>query len=602
MVSLAHPERMAPLRLALFAAAAATLVVTSSAQVVFDPNIGSPLSLGNDSIAAGNVLGFSFEFPDGTSVTSVDIDSNGRVLRPNGGLSDPTESIAELLTAGSSICVLWDDLDPSDPGADDVYFHTYNDGSNDVAVITWKDVVKSGQSTTFTVQAVLRDDDSFSMWWSASTPAGEGLVGASAGSNGADPGVFDLDCGPLLSTQGEPTLYELFDGGSPFDLAGHGIDWLPFGGGVYAVSTPFSGTCVPPTPPTQARRTGIACGGIETPVAIDFKPDGTGGYNVTTSTNTYDGNVGGSLGIATDEGIAIAVLNFTFLMPGGTPVTALAVDANGRLIIGGLSDASPTMAEFLGAAGGVLAPAWGDFDVTNPASTGAIKFATNGTDYATVTWDHVAQFQGTIPLTFQIQLFGANHATNPNGWTVVFEDMAELDTNLGFGQGNWIVGCSAGGGAADPGEHDMTSLPIASASDPTVYEFFAHSVPEPWDLGPTSTPGLELAFSSLPRIGTNFDLGLSNIPAGASAAWMLIGFSNLELDLSVLGVPCDLYSSIAVPAQPMTWTVGSPTASYSLPITGMPGIPLVMQSVIVNLGANPLGLEFSNAVEGLSGN
>ncbi|MCA8943713.1 MAG: hypothetical protein KDB80_14215, partial [Planctomycetes bacterium] len=284
------------------------------------------------------------------------------------------------------------------------------------------------------------------------------------------------------------------------------------------------------------------------------------------------------------------------------PVFALAVDSNGRLIVGGLSDASPTRTEFFGAAGGVIAPAWGDFDVTNPASTGTIMFATNNVDYATITWNGVAQFQGSVPLTFQIQLFGANHATNPNGWTVVYEDMGALDVGLGFGQGNWIVGCTQGGGTGDPGEVDMTALPASSSGNPTVYEFFAHSVPEVWDLGPTTTPGLELSFSSLPVIGTTFDLMLDNIPANTTQVWMLIGFRNLDLDLRILGIPCHLYSSVNFPAQPMAWMPGALTATYSLPISGMPGIPLVMQGVVANIGANPLNLEFSNAVEGRTGN
>ncbi|MCA8944234.1 MAG: hypothetical protein KDB80_16835, partial [Planctomycetes bacterium] len=293
------------------------LVATASAQVVFDPNVGTGLSLGDDAMSRGNALGFGFAFPNGATVTAIDIDSNGRILPPGSRLSDPTASIGELLANGTSICPLWSDLDPSAAAADDVYFHAYNNGSHLVAVITWKDVVEAGQTTPFTVQVVLRDDNSFSMWWSATAPAGSSLVGMSAGANGADPGVSNLNCGPLLSTSGEPTLYETFAAGS-FDLAGNGINWLPFGGGVYAVSTPFVGTCVPPVPPTQARMTGVGCGGVSTPRAVDYVPDGSGGYHVLESTNVFDPNVGSSIGIVTDEGIAVAPLGFSFTMPSGT--------------------------------------------------------------------------------------------------------------------------------------------------------------------------------------------------------------------------------------------------------------------------------------------
>jgi hypothetical protein len=179
-----------------------------------------------------------------------------------------------------------------------------------------------------------------------------------------------------------------------------------------------------------------------------------------------------------------------------------------------------------------------------------------------------------------------------------------LENTGGFDRSDsLLIGCSAGGGAVNPGETDLLSLPIATAGRPTQYELFDHTTGEVYDL---QSPANGLALSNLtePVIGGRLDLRLDNIAPSASAVWLMIGFRNRPADLSVLGAPCFLYSDNAVPPVPMVW--GGPgvrTATYSihLPASTAARVPLVLQGAVVNLGVNPLNVETSNAVEGTTG-
>ena len=244
---------------------------------------------------------------------------------------------------------------------------------------------------------------------------------------------------------------------------------------------------------------------------------------------------------------------------------------------------------------------WGNFDVSDDESTGTIMFRTNQVDYATITWDGITQHNGYIPLTFQVQLFGDTHPTTPNAFVFVYEDAGGLDTR-GIQATNFFVGCSNGLAITDPGETDLSTRPVLPIGNPTVYEEFNWFAFDTFDIFPESRQHLDLIFeNSLPMIGGNFDVTLRHIDAGVSAVWMLIGFQDLALDLSPLAVPCTLYSSVNFPALPMSWSQGSSTATYTLPISGAPGIPIVMQAATVNMGANPLNIELSNAVKGYTG-
>lgn len=578
------------------------VAATASAQVAFDTNIGTGLGLTDNSLSANNALGFSFTMPDGTVITAIDIDSNGRILPPGGDTNDQSETRSEFLNESTSICPYWDNIRPTGSGNDDVFFNAYNNGVQNVAVVTWQNVTEvNGSQTPFTIQCTLRADGSFGMYWDSNTPTSDCIVGVSAGGGVQDPDQWDLNCGPGFNTMSTATAYQRFPAAS-FDMAGGWLDWYPNGLGGWAVVTPnLVGICTPPIPNAFARSSGQGCGGIPAPPKeIDYIPDGVGGYIIVPSANTYDPNLGASVGITADDGVGTVNLGFNFALPGGTVVTQLDVDSNGRLGNAfGLSDYSPTIAEWL-VDGEQIAPFWGDFNVNDTDTLGDIMFQTNNVDYATITWDRVAQFAGDAPLTWQIQLFGESHPVFPNGWTVIYHDIDAFDLSVGTTGADWLIGANDGLGI-DPGEADLTALPVVTVGVGIVYELFEDGV-DTWDLVQAGPNGLTLSNNTDPVIGANFDLTLENVSANSTAAWMLIGFQNLNLSLAPLGMPaCTLYSSISLPAQPMAFTAGNSTATYSLPISGAPGIPLVMQAAVVNIGANPLGIEFSNAVVGATG-
>ncbi|MCA8942082.1 MAG: hypothetical protein KDB80_05930 [Planctomycetes bacterium] len=581
-------------------AAGAVLALAPRAQITLDPNIGSPLGMTDDSIAPDNPLGFEFTFPDGSAVTHVEIDSNGRILMPLSDTTDGSESVVEFMGQRASICAYWDDLTPDGPGTDDVYFHSYFDGTQQVAVITWRDVVEFGAAMPFTFQVVLREDDTFSMYWDARTPATDALVGITSGDGTPDPGSRDLSCGPTLVTRSDPTLYEQF---TSFDLQDAWLDFSRDGTGGWVVATPFVGSCPPGPQHAVATRVGVGCGG-QPPLTskMEFVPDFVGGYIVLPATVDFDPSFGSGLGITSNNSTQPADLGFDFTMPDGQIVTSIDVDVNGRLVLNAQSDPTPTVSDLLNHAGPVIAPLWGNFEVTGSVAQGTVMFASNGVDYAVITWDRVGYAGAQRPVTWQVQLFGATHPARPNSWAVLYEDLEGFRIHDNPAFRHWIVGCSAGSGAADPGESDFSAdLPIVSLSNPNIYEFFDRAVPEVWDLTNDGPSTLQLSFDSRPVIGGTFDLTLRNIHQSATSAWILIGFQNVDTDLSILGLPCSLYSSANFPAQPMVWTQGTGTASYSLPISGAPGIPLVLQAVTVRFGSNPLNVEFSNAVAGRTG-
>ena len=578
-LSLSFSMMRLPLRTAC---AVLSVVAAISAQnPCMDPNLGTPLGLTDDSVSAPMPLGFTFNFPGGTAVTDIVVDSNGRIL-PNGGTTDLSESVNDLLSNTASICPLWDDLNPASTSADDVYFYTNN---LDTAVITWKDMVQYGQTHQFTFQAVLKADHSITFTYDNRMQMQDALVGMSPGGGASDPGASDLSAAVTMpiDTGMDATCYELWTSG--FDLGGTSTQFLDNGVGGYIV---IGMTCGFAT----ASEFGSSCD--TTTVAIDWLPDGVGGYNVLPSSTTFDSNIGGTVA-HTDDSIRTASLGFQFPMPDGTMVTDVDVDSNGRILQVGTdtADFTASISELTGQSGGLIAPFWTDWNVN---AGGSIHFWTDGMTQANFTWNGVHQYQGTEPMTMQAQL------RVDGSWTVIYVDTANFNVATTI-QRPLLIGCTEGPlpTFVDPGETDLSAVsmtPIVTNGNPTQYEFFDQTIPEPYDLQSQLPP--RLTYVTRPVLGQSFDLQLDNVPMGASSVQMLIGFFNLNLDLRILGVPCNLYSSINFPALPMQWSQGQSSASFSLTITpntpSTVGLPLVMQAAMVNFGANPFNVELTNAV------
>ncbi len=568
--------------------ATALLLTTPVSGQCFSSPLGAALSMFDDSVAGGMPLGFSFPWPDGSTSSSIDIDSNGRILPAGADTTDPTPSVVELLGSFPTIAPLWDDLDPTNPNADKVYFHADPQGA--FATVRWRDMTRfgGGPGDQFTFQVTLRPDGSFVFAYDHRV-ASRGLVGI-CGGNPTDPGPFDLSQAlPFprgvggISTGLRPTAYEFY-GDTEFDLRGAVLEWIPNGVGGYDIVGDGCDLA-------DARARGVAC---RTPVTRGFLPNGNGGYAVADLGATFDPNLGTQLDHR-DNTIQRAALGFGFKMPNQQIVNSLDVDSNGRLLAPNTdsSDRSPSLPEFLFQTGGMIAPFWTNWNPEDLDSIGGVYFFTDGNSYATVTWKDIARFGGSAIYTVQAQL----HATGE--WAVVLENTGGMTVTP---QKPVLIGCTAGGGAANPGGSDFT-FPADSGTDPTIFQFFIDSSASPYDL---QEPPLRLEPTTLPQLGGSLDVVLKNVSPTATSTWMMIGFSNLNLDLSPVfpdlrGV---LYASNDLPAQAMQTQIPG-LAVYSLGpipnVTSNIGIPLILQSAVVDPGANSLGVHVSNYVEGVVG-
>ncbi len=161
-------------------------------QVAVDPSpfldqrIANNLNLGDDVLAAGVSLGFAVNIPGAGSVSTVDVDSNGRL---GWGLSssDFSESVGEFL-AENMLAVVWDDLNPSAAVAGGgVYF----DQTPQYTMCTWLRVPEFNTSNENTVQVRFFRSGIIEVSWRdvAST---DSLVGFSTGLSARDPGGMNL--------------------------------------------------------------------------------------------------------------------------------------------------------------------------------------------------------------------------------------------------------------------------------------------------------------------------------------------------------------------------------------------------------------------------
>ncbi len=198
------------------------LATTLPAQSTIDWNLGTPLGAGDDTISTVS-LAFAWTCPCGGFISSIDIDSNGRIFAPGADTSDFSQSIIELLADDCVLAPAWRDWTFTGPG--DVYYR----GDPTEAVVTWHkaQIFPGGAGLpSYTFQAKLFPDGSF--WFTYCSIDDECLVGYSTGGD-ADPGASDFS---TLSVNG-CSAYESFPAGG-FDLGGGGLEFVPAGPTSYA--------------------------------------------------------------------------------------------------------------------------------------------------------------------------------------------------------------------------------------------------------------------------------------------------------------------------------------------------------------------------------
>jgi hypothetical protein len=532
--------------------------VSLSAQSLL--TFGTSVGGGDDEIVGPLDLGFSFTMPDGTVVTTVDVDTNGRIAAGGTLVSDFSETVGEFLAGPSSICAYWDDLTDANGLDDQVFLSKPFPG---LAVITWADTDEFGLAgLPFTVQVQLRANNSITIVWDARAAQqnGDCLVGITEGGLGASVSEVDFSVladGSTLS--GGATIYESFSS-SDFDLSAgfapsSGIVFTPNGSG-YDVT----GNVPIPARLTRGRR---ACPTIA-PISKTLTPNG-GGYIL------FDGGVvdtdyalGESIALA-DDGTATRTLSFAFPLPGGGSASAFEIDSNGRVFVESAleaSDFTPSVGEFLGDSVAQICPLWVDLD---PTSGGTVWFHDDGTGTsASVTWEGIPEFSEDIPNTLQLVLY-------PTG-VIEFH---YLDLTIQTDSPT-LIGVSPGNGAADPGEIDFSAagFPFGAVG----YEFFGSTEDTDFDDKPNDSITI---LATRPVLGQTFVADIDDDRGTAIAAAYFFGFPTgvitPSIPLGILDVglsSCELLSDLAAPGAVFFAPIGTP--GIPTPILTIPNDPFLL--------------------------
>lgn len=180
---------------------------------------------------------------------------------------------------------------------------------------------------------------------------------------------------------------------------------------------------------------------------FDFTGAGASGGRFVMHVSSVNGIV---LSLGDDASVAVPLpFDFPF---NGTMWPAVFVNSNGNLTFGaGNTDFSETVAEFLSGPPRI-APLWDDL---NPGAGGMVVVSQTATTW-TVEFQNVPEFGSAIGRTFSVTL----HAGGG------------IDLAYGTAAGNdGLVGVTPGGGAANPGETDLSAAGALSATG-TTYEQF----------------------------------------------------------------------------------------------------------------------------------
>ena len=504
-----------------------TLITASAAgapgtDIIFNqPGEGQPLPVGDDGFVS-IFMPFTFTICD-QDFGQVFINANGNLTFGSGD-TDFTESTAEFLNDQPRVAGLWDDLNPNAGGT--VFFTTTNNTFN----VTWEDVPEwfAIGSNTFTI-SLKKDANEVGIEY-GNIDAFDGLAGISCGGDvtGGVEQPQELVTVPnsrTINVNDETAIFELSAGS---DLDGYR---LKFANQSHALMDKFepndsiakASAVVPPfntapndlytaiDPPAgdvdyysfSANAGDILVaetvrGNLDTVIGV-FDADGNllndpvadddagagllskaqvilgaaGTYYVAVSfccDYDLDGIDPGQglpfdggryvldlvvtdrlvLGVG-DDGFAEIPLGFSFPFQGGSYTSAF-VNANGNITFGsGDTDFTESVSEFLNDQPRI-AGAWDDL---NPSAAGEVS-ASYAADSVTVTWDNVPEW----------------FSTGSNTFSVTMESGGDISIDYGTTNGSdAIVGVTEGGGAADPGETDLSAGGPFSASG-TTYEQF----------------------------------------------------------------------------------------------------------------------------------
>lgn len=613
----------------------AALVLAGSALAQFDRNIGTSIlpAAPNDDIIINQALTFPFTWPDGSTSTDIDIDTNGRILQPGANAGSAFGADVAQFLDELQIAVWWTDVTPTGLQTQprgSIFFN--DDGAK--ATITWCNV-KSFGGTVFdhnewTFQAQLFANGNITLTWDERVFATRDILVGVSGVFGSTttPTLVetDLGAGGATTPGSNGSVFEFFDtSDSPFDLFGKSINFVRSGSN-YSYTVVDAGIT-----PCGAERFGLPC-----PVSFEFFPNFTGGYTVTRpgaarfiddmGQGTELANAMAASGPLGDDSITApqplpAAWNGGqgFPWPGGTFSADVTIDNNGRVLAdpSDSGDFNASVEEFLNWATqpdptamppfpGVPAPPqiaafWGDLS----AQRGSLRIwhDTGSTpDRVVITWDETPKFYESVTHTFQVVLYELGN------FELNYKDVSLWQTGSGFTSDHVLIGCSPGNNHPDPGEVDFSDSVFDSGTEPAVYEFWNANTEIP-DIHTMLWPHVIDANDprghvwTEPRSGAPFTVTMSGIPSGTVSANLLFGVQRqpFPIPLDLIGATdCTLIVNPLVPAIPVMNNAS--IATFSLPIGSDPsliGLATVFQGVNIVPGSNNLGIELTNAVQGV---
>jgi hypothetical protein len=518
------------LRTSLAVACCAMLPAALSAQAAaapcFEPNYGTLLGTGDDTVFAASSLGFTFNYA-GTGYTDIEVSSNGFVWLGANGNFNPrccSGTGAGLTADPPSIAILWTDL------VIDFNEGVYFNALPGRAVITWKNAREFGYANYFTLQMQLTANGEVTFWYSPTTVIVDAfhtaVAGISPGNGALDPGSTDLSTALPYSNGTELTFYEEWAGGA-FDYSSRTWEWLPIGATgtlalertacqfVPAAFTPYGNGCPPlsgnPYPEFYEIGPGTSFDLANT--AIELIPAGQG-YLVQPSAATW---FGGYTNVMPhfDDSVVTVNLPFAFPHPGGT-TNVVGQSSNGYIWLDGVTLFAPYFPDVFGFQNdpGRLLGLWTDLYV--PGGGAIYSDQVNATTWA-FTWVGVPEYPTTTNfVTFQIQIESTGRVV------FLYQGINILNHDI-------LVGYTRGNGILDPGNTDI------SAAMP----FFTGNGTIPMEL---------VQDSGGPVVGTTFNMRVQLQPPTSLATFLVLGFGQVAIPLDGLGMPgCSQYVTLDSP-------------------------------------------------------
>jgi hypothetical protein len=587
-----NPMRNLHLAAAVIAATASP-AISQCFTASYGPAAATSAQLTGDLVLPIQPIGFAFPL-GGTTYTDLHVCDKGYVYLSNAGVPTPggadyTATSGELASQGPRIAPLWSDFQVLGASGGMIYV----DANPARCVVTWENIqCYGGSCTPFSMQLQMTPSGTVSFFYSqgATNYSLGGNPAWSAGVAGISPGATTATFSSDLSATTAVTtglVFEEWLTPATFDLGSSGVVFVPSAPGWVA------------TPPSGCARLSTYGSGCGSKYDSSYEAFQAGNFDLTgAALNWIRGTDGYTLinalpsqfvapspnaapvAAGADDGEEL--LTFSAAMPTPTGTTSsINVNTNGVVEFTaastGNTDYSPTVQELLDSPTTSFA-CWHDYNQT-AAGSGSILFEESG-GVAYLTWDDVASYGGAGPNRFQFQF-----DLNSGNVALVMDQMAGA-----LASGNLLVGYSAAGSSADPGQADLSAVGLAA------------------DISDNQQLPLSLNADSLPRVGNaNFTFQVRDIPNLVPITFLMVGDSAIDpgLDLTSIGMPgCQGYTNGNLTTAAVNAQLPAGSADRTMPIPANPavvGVAITVQALAFSL-ENSANLISSNGLDMVVGN